>query len=165
MHASNTFNVEASLNKWLYDTLTAMTKPAWLPAWTFVQNSPDDSELPTPAVSVHHLPISVRALYQGDNGGEGERVVAAAALLEVNVWVSRSAQNWVAQKRTLTAMVQDAFAGAATVIINDYYADAGNPASYRVVLRELETQQTGQDPNPAIDRVRMLIRYDWTLRT
>jgi len=165
LHATSPFNVEASLNSWFQTQINAITKPSWLPTLAIIYNLPEAGII-TPGISVFHIPISVRALWQGARvgGGKGGR---AAALMDVSCWVSRGdSPHWNAQLMTLGSMVEGIFAGGHSLQLSNYLTDPANPVAvaFKVDVSTLEYASTMHDPNPDIERVRYLVRYDWTLR-
>lgn len=169
MHVTSTFNVENTLNEWLQNGLAALTKPAWLPSYTFVQNF-QKLTASLPAVSVHHLSGVGTKKYEGDNAELGVNAIWKHGIMDVSVWVKRSnlnsPDNHTAQLRTLQAMVEEVATATQGVVIKDWQTSQGSPqaTAYRVNIGNVAVVDTGQDPNPDIERRRILINYDWNLR-
>lgn len=160
LHATNVFNVQASLNAWLQAALAAIDRPYWLPSYQLVLIAPEE-EMPTPSFSVNHIDVGTFDRYQG------RAAQHSMGIMEVNAWVSRSNFNWQAQLATMQAMVKQAALAQASggVVINDY-SDVYTPvaSAYRALLSDVQSVATAPDPNPDIQRVRLLINYRWTLR-
>jgi hypothetical protein len=166
VHETSTFNVEASMNKWLQDGLADITKPSWLPAYTLALNFPQGGITP-PCFSVAHIPVHRMQLWQGDYVGDGKTGRRAAALMEVSVWVTRQNSAYMAQAMAMLAMLDGLVAGTQTIPLYNYW---GNPAApvltaYKIDIGEMTISETAPDPNPDIYRRRALIRYDWVVRS
>lgn len=167
LHATNRFNVEATLNKWLFDSLAAITLPSWITSYSFVQNMPE-SELKTPSFSVHHFQVSNLDLWQGRNAEVSTKAVRAVGLMEINIWVNRDANTaWNAQLRFMEGMVDDVYVANPTVVIDDYVNNTSAPdaVTYKIDLGNMNKYETAPDLNPNIMRRRMQIRYEWSLRS
>ncbi len=162
---SNVFNVQASLTQWLLDQLGAFDLPAWLPSYGFIDLEPE-AEQTYPAFSVNFIDVSSAPRWSG-GVGEGKSGSKNTAILEVNAWVSRSNGAWMAQKRTMQAMVQQVVNGArAGVMIQDYgIPTLPNNTGYLIRLGEVETVSTQPDLNPDVERARMLITFTWVVRS
>lgn len=170
LHPANTFNVEASINAWFVAQVAAVVKPAWLPQVAVVFNMPETGISP-PCISLFYLPGFTRNVYQGGHVGGGQKGARAATLLDVSCWVSRGAlydgqEAWNAQLMTLRSIVEGVFAGAAPVVIRDYWSSLTNPsaAAYKVDVADFEAVATMHDPNPDIERARYVARLNWTQR-
>ena len=89
------------------------------------------------------------------------------AILDVSLWVTRENKNWQAQLRTMEAMVVDLLVQDATIVIKDYQASQTEPAdtNYRIVLDDIRRVATGPDPNPDVERRRILTNYEWVIRS
>lgn len=166
VHETSTFNAEASMNLWLQTGLADITKPAWLPAYTIALNMPQGGITP-PCFSVIHLPVSRRSRWQGDNVGNGKTGRRAASLMDVSIWVSRQNAAYMAQAMAMTAMLEGVVMGTQTVPFYDYWSNPAVPVltAYKIVLGDMNIAETETDPNPDIYRRRVLIRYDWTVRS
>lgn len=172
LHATTPLNVEASINAWFSTQVNAISRPSWLPSFTLILNVPE-TPIVTPGISLYHMPVNQRNLYQGGHVGEGRTGARAANLLDVSCWVSRKAsvggqENiWNAQLMVLRGMVQGVFAGKGSLQVSNYLSDPANPVAvaYKVDFGLLEGVSTQDDPNPDIMRARFLIRYDWTVRS
>lgn len=161
LHETSTFNVVATLNQWVIDELAAITLPAWLADFDVVIGMPEAS-LPTPCLSLHHLPVSQTAGWESRAPSS-----LAVALLEINAWVSRSSISWLAQLDTLQSMIGQIVAKTNTLAIQDYLSVPGTPVltPYKIEIDTLEVRDTAPDPNPDIARRRMTIRYQWHVRS
>ena len=169
MNVTSVFNVEATLNEWLQNGLAALTKPAWLPSYTFVQNF-QELTASLPAISVHHLSGVGTKRYEGNNAESGVQAVWKHGIMDVSAWVKRSplnaADNHTAQLRTMQAMIEEVATGTRGVVIKDWQTSQSAPTAtaYRINIGNIAVVETGQDPNPDIERRRILINYDWNLR-
>lgn len=164
LHTTNVYNVRASLNKWLSDTLAAFTLPSHLPAVNVVFAMPETGIEP-PAVSVAHHDVMAADLFQGRYVGTGPGL-RQYALMDISCWTSRSNVHWLAQLNTLCALITQAWVSQAVLVLSDY-STPGSPATveYKVNLRDLEYVETSHDSNPDIERSRYLGRYDWIVRS
>lgn len=160
LHATNVFNVRTTLNTWLQNALADIVRPYWLPDYTLVQITPE-SEIPTPSFSITHIDVGTFDRFQGRTAQD------AVAIMEVNAWASRSNVNWQAQLTIMQAMVHQASLSQPNggIVIYDY-SDPLNPTAtaYRAHLGDVTAVSTGPDPNPDIERVRILVDYRWIAR-
>lgn len=155
LHPTSTFNVEATLNKWLQDGLAAITRPAWLPAYTLVFNEPD-TPLTPPAFGVIHRPSGHDSVWMGNNPG-----VLASGEVEITIIVARG-PNASAQLKAMQSMVENVAAGTTSLVIQDYLAGSPTPTSYPITLDGLEVLDSPALPN--LMQRRLTIRYAWVLR-
>lgn len=166
LHTTNPFNVIASLNKHIEDSLAAITKPTWLPSYFVFYDFPE-SGLKYPAFSFHHTPLLMDSSWSGRITSVGEVGAQTHNTLEINIWVSRGNTSWSAQQRTMTAMLQKVFLDTKTVIIKDYLTNTSNPSATtnKINVRDLEGLAVAPNPNPDIERARFVIFYHWTQRS
>lgn len=167
LHGSNTFNVEASLNAWVTRRLNEIERPDWLADLHIITHY-EDIPARLPCISITHLPV-----YRGgkwERGGEAAHL--ARAMLDANCWVSRSqtyaGQNvWQARLRWMQSMVEQVFGAEQTVVIQDFDTSlvARQDTAFRVFFADMNVVQTGTDPNPDIERRRILINYRWFARS
>jgi hypothetical protein len=161
------FNVEATINARIRAALTDVIRPSWLPDMpTITTDAPEDPAV-MPAFSLYHISVASFDLWQGRNVGQGKKGFETAAILEVNCWVSRSNTNWLAQQRTMRDMVSTVLVNTIEYVIQDYGANQVSPADtgYLVRLGTAKEVQTAADPNPDVERVRILVEYDWVYRS
>lgn len=168
LHVTNDFNVEASINKFIKDGLTAIVRPSVLPTLpNFVENMPE-VKANLPAFSFVHLPAGSIDSFQGRNAEFGAKTSRDLGILDLSLWVSRLSANWNAQLRVMQAMVKTVYLDSKTgVIIHDYRITPTAPtaSSYRVVFNDLDIVITSPDANPDIERRRLLIKYEWMMRS
>lgn len=165
LHATSTFNVEATMNTWIKTQINTITVSLLTSPYTFIFTYPDIPITP-PCFSVTHRQINRRSEYEGRVLSASESGVTAANLMDISAWVKRES-NWQARMRQMQAMIEDVFAGTATVRVVDY-TTPGTPATanYKINLGNLEAISMDVDTeNPGIMRSRAQIRYEWTLRT
>lgn len=166
LDSSNVFNVQASLTKWLMDTLATFNLPSWLSSYSFVALQPE-TDLPTPAFSVSFIDVGTTARWQG-YVGESKTGMQGKGIMEINAWVSRSDVNWLAQRRTMQAMVQQAVNGKKSGVLIQDYSTPATPSNTSYLVRfpgEVETVETQPDPNADIERARLLVTYTWVIRS
>lgn len=159
LHATSTYNVEASLNQWIVTKFATITLPLTV-NYTF-EMLETDKELVTPSFSVTHQPAT------RDDVFEGRMAVEARNVMQVTAWVNRSNTAWLAQKRAMASMIEALFASPAVIQLSDYLS---NPASPTPVTYVVRTEALGflnlpHDPNLNIERVSANITYWWHLRT
>jgi len=163
---TSVFNVQASLNAWLRGELAGISKPSWLPAYTLTTSNPE-AAASMPAFSVNHIPVAADDRWQGRAVGGTSKGLHGRGIMEINVWVSRSARNWLAMKRTMTDMVLTAAGRTTAVVIDDHAANLNSPAatSYLVRIGDVQPVETAADPNVDVERQRILVDYEWTYRS
>ena len=168
-HATGQYNVLGTLYAWLQAQLTTNLPPTLTAARLVVEmpiDSVDASSLPL--YSVHILGIDSEAEpYLGsiaDSGMTGEHKYG---ICEVNCWATRRDNNWRAQlnqmQDSLTKAVVTARKTGSAIIVKDFYTNAAAPANttYRITLDRVETRTPPYDPNPDIERRRVLIYFSW----
>lgn len=164
--AATRYHVEATLNQWLFDTLSAITRPDWLPTLpAFVYNW-DEITASLPCFALAHIPAGLADTFQGRQAGGSDSGRRALGLLEVSCYVTRTDNpNWPAQLRTMRDMVETAATSTRTVTISNY-ATPSTPVTtaYKIDLQDVTETPTEADPNPAIQRARVLIQYAFTYR-
>lgn len=167
IETSSIFNVEATLNDWLKTALEAIDRPAWLPAMPAVTTNLPEAVAAMPAFSVHHIPVNTYDRWQGRAVGGGKRGVHYVAIMEVNAWVSRKARNWEAQRRTMQDMVASVFTETSEVEIKNFVANQTSPTGTGTLVRldSFNGVATAPDPNPDIERARLLITYSFIYRS
>ena len=168
VHATNTYNVEASINTYFKAAFTAMTRPTFLPTpIPTAENTPEvTASLPT--FSFVHLPAGSLDIFQGRHATETLTAMRDLGILDLSVWVSRKNVNFMAQLRFMQAMIETAYLDSKSgVIIKDYATSATNPqaTSFRVTFNDLDIVVVADDPNPDILRRRCLVKYQWEMRS
>ena len=170
LHDTSTFNIEPTLNAFFAREIGLYDKPVWLPTFVFVYNTPE-IEANLPCYSFDHLSGSVEDSYMGRVENDSTSVMKAYGILEVNAWVNRNqnynGQNvWHARLRWMASVVEEIVNKNARVPLMDYLSDPLYPADtgYLVTLERMQIVQTAQNPNPAVERKRLLIPYCWGLR-
>lgn len=169
VHATSTYNVEASINKYFKDALTALTRPAALftamPA--LVENMPE-AVASLPAFSFEHLPAGSLDIYQGRNAEANTRAARELGILDLSAWVSRKNGQFVGQLRFMQAMIVTAYLDSrGGVVIKDYASNVSNPSAvaFRVTFVDLDVVSVSDDPNPDVRRRRCLVKYQWDMRS
>ena len=173
IHVTASINVEASLNAWMQTQLALVTKPSFLASYNVVMIEPQVALAP-PAFSFTHLPAGTLSRYQGNAASDTLKGYFALGIFDVSAWVTRESINWRAQLRWMVAAVERVVIGQAhgAVEIQDYLTDPNSPtdSNFRVTLGSISKPQLvipneTFDPNPNIERVRMLIDYQWIQRS
>lgn len=166
LHATNVFNVEATLTKDIKTKLNALTLPSW---WvggkpTIVENTPEVQNS-LPAFSIVHIPVETRNPYMGRAAEVGVFAQQAYGLLDVSCWVSRRQSDWNARLKHMRAMVYEVVVKTTSVTINDYATPASPSATtFKANVRGITVDERMDDVNPDIERTRILVRYDWIVR-
>jgi hypothetical protein len=170
MNASNVFNIEASLNQWIRTQLDTYTTPAFFSGFggsqRVVFNMPE-AALSAPCFSVDHLFIETMDLWQGRLGDGGTTAQKYSAFLDVNIWVTRSNNNWAIDKRWMASILSDLMNKTKSISLTDYLTTypTSSAAGYLVYIDAIEARQVGDDPNPDLVRERFLIKYHTNLRS
>lgn len=171
VHVTSPYNVEASINAYFADQLTYLLRPDYMPTMPALVYDWPEIEASLPCFSFIHLPASFSDDFMGRVETVSQSVVEGRGMLEISAWVSRdqlySGQSiWMAQLRWMQSMVAQVYATSGRIVIEDYAPLATSPSStrYLVTLTNMSTVQTAKDPNPAIERRRMLLAYMWHLR-
>jgi hypothetical protein len=168
VHVTNTYNVEASINAYFKAAFTAMTRPSFLSTLpSFAENTPETpASLPT--FSFVHLPAGSMDIYQGRKAEPGAKAVRGLGILDIGAWVSRKNTSWNAQLRFMQSMIDTAYMDSGGgVIIRDYTVTPQTPtvSSYRAVFNDLDVVIVADDPNPDVMRRRVLVKYQWDVRS
>lgn len=167
VHATNTYNVEASINKYFKDALTALSRPSNITLPTMVENTPEVTAN-LPSFSFVHLPAGSLDIYMGRIAEVGTRAMRDLSILDLSAWVSRKSINWNAQLRFMQAMIETVYLDSGGgIVIKDYTSTPASPTatSYRVVFNDLDIVVVSPDPNPDIERRRCLVKYQWDMRS
>lgn len=171
MHATNTSNVEATLNAHFRAALNAISLPSYFSSTITVTQNWSEIEAVLPCFSFHHLPVTKVDRWQGRNSGvEGVSAVRSHALMEVSAWVSRdqkvSGQDvWQARLRWMQSMIEEVYIQAKSIVIKDFTAPAAPVATLFIIrTSDLAPIQTAPDQNPAIERRKFQMSYNWELR-
>jgi hypothetical protein len=161
------FNVEATLNAWLITTVTAITRSAHLPTLPAFVTNWDQVAASMPCFAVTHTPAGMLNDLQGRVVGGGQAGRKALGLMEVSCYTTRNGNpNWNAQLRSMQDLVETAATSTGTVVIYDYQTSASSPTAttYKVNIDDVTETPTESDPNPAIQRRRILIAYSFYFR-
>jgi hypothetical protein len=167
-HQTGVYNVQSSLIAWLNAQLNSDPPPTTGPL-TLVIDHPDEP-VRLPQVSIHFLridPDPVPVLGQQVGGGTGLRRFGAA---EIDCWVSRQEAHWRAQllqmQDRITQMVLGLRAAGSSIPIYDFYADPAEPplVAARIFIGTVEQRRPPFDPNPAVERKRLVLHFWWVER-
>ncbi len=169
-HSSGSYNVEATLMAWLYEQLIAYKPP--LVTTVFMAGEFPEKAVQCPVWSVHFTTAESDegGGYQGGHVDTGKHGTMMYGIMEVGCWVSRANDNWRAQKAQMVDVVTYALntllGTGAAVIIHDWYtsSDAPPETSYKVSIRSWSLRPPPVDPNPDIERERVLVFYQWVER-
>ncbi len=164
-HDTGLYNVEGSLVAWLQVQLTT-NRPPLITTVRLNLNAPEQVINP-PEWSVHFLGYTESdQTYTGGQVGDSLKGNIVYGLMEVNCWVSRQDTNWRAQLNQMMDAVTKAVKSTTAVIVRDFYASSSAPPTlnYRIVLDGAEIRNPPVDPNPDIERRRVLIRFFWVER-
>lgn len=169
-HDTGWYNVQGTLNAWLAAQLAA-NRPASTPNAALIFDHPEQPLVP-PCWSVHHLGTNPDAAgIQGGHVGNGQVGRVRYGILEVSCWVTRRDAAWRKQlaqlQDALTVALADLQKTGSGLAIRDFYASEHQPAAlaYRIMIDRAEGRMPPTDPNPDIERRRVLVYYHWTERT
>ncbi len=164
-HDTGVYNIEATLVSWLQAQLTT-NQPPLISAVRLNLNAPEQVINP-PEWSVHFLGVdSDERGFMGKHVDGGMHGITRYGIMEVNCWVTRQDTNWRAQLNQMRDAVTKSVAVTSAVIVYDFYASSSAPPAlnYRIVLDRAEDRDPPVDPNPDIERKRILIYYSWIER-
>ena len=168
VHVTSTYNVEASINAYFKSAFTAMSRPSFLPNLPYFAENTPEVKANFPAFSFVHLPSGSMDVYQGRNAEPNTKAMRDLGILDLSVWVIRTAVNWNAQLRFMQAMIETAYLDSrGGVIIRDYTTTPASPSasSYRATFNDLDVVIVSPDANPDIERRRCLVKYQWDVRS
>jgi len=171
-HVYGEYNVEATLNEWFIDNITAAGVPAWMPSARVIfdwgKENPVISGYSGHAFSVTHIGHDPVMTFQGRNtvgGSAGQRMEGE---MIVNCWVSRgqAGASHPARLRQMGDMVRTLFTSGREVEIKNWYTGASAPSGIGALVRvgEAARQAVAIDPNPDIVRQRYSVMYQWIER-
>lgn len=168
-HTTGVYNVEASLMAWLNERLTANIPP--LVSTVVLTMAVPETPLNCPMWSAHFLGYDESPTpYQGRSTSGTTHGARMHGLIEVSCWVSRQNVQWRGQLAQMidvvVASVTDARATGSAVIVKDFYTSTTAPANttYHITLEDVEVRTPPTDPNPDIERKRILISFTWVER-
>jgi len=162
------YNVQSTLFAWMYAQLIAF-KPASIDAVRFQIEWPEEA-ITAPLWSMIILSVDSGSGFQGNHVSGNQRGGLRYGISQIDCWVTRRNDNWVQQ----LAQMQDAVSKAvhtlqakgSALVIYDFYTNVQAPikTSYRMTITGLSRHQPPTDPNPDIDRKRMLLNFQWVER-
>ena len=165
------YNVQSTLFAWMYSQLLVF-KPSLISTVQFVIEWPEE-KIVTPLWSMIILGVDSGPGFQGSHVGSGQHGDMRFGIAQVDCWVSRDPYtnpSWVAQlaqmQDTVTKAVHTLQATGSGLIIKDFYTDAQAPSNtnYRLTITGVERRQPPVDPNPSIERKRILLTFQWVER-
>jgi hypothetical protein len=161
---SSITNVEATLNDAFSTALSGFTFPAaYFSQQPGVVMIAEEAEPTLPAYSLNHINVS-----SDDVGTEGTyRAMSTMQIMEVNAWVSRASANWLAQLRFMVDTIHTwRSLNHSTIRIKDFAANPSSPSTtaFLIQLGEVNLVATSPDPNPDIERRRVLVYYRFYYR-
>lgn len=168
VHATSTYNVEASISAYFKAAFTAMSRPSFLPTLPYFAENTPEVKANFPAFSFVHLPAGSMDVYQGRNAEPNTNAMRGLGILDLSVWVIRTAANWSAQLRFMQSMIETAYLDSGGgIIIRDYTTTPASPSAtnYRAVLNDLDIVVVSPDANPDVERRRCLVKYMWNMRS
>jgi hypothetical protein len=168
VHATTTYNVEASINAYFRTAFSSLSRPSFLPTPIPVTENMPEVTASLPSFSFVTIPAGALDIYQGRNVDNSTRGIRELGILDLSMWVSRKTINYMAQLRFMQGMITDAYiASKGGIVINDYTSTPASPSatSYRVTLCDLDFVVVTDDPNPDILRRRALVKYQWDARS
>lgn len=177
LHETAAPNIEASITAHFVEHLGIIETPSYLAPLRIdsqtvrvVMDMPE-VEVNTPCFSVFHIPGGISTNYQGSVENDSTSVGRAYGQVDISAWVSRddlvsNQRVWMAQLRYMQEMITQVYQSWPNIPVKNYLASPGLPldTSYLVRLQNMSIVQTAQDPNPNIERRRVLIAYWWHSR-
>lgn len=172
LHVTSTFNIESSLNAHFAEHL-GVIETTWFLAplridslnVRVVYNMPEVT-LNTPCFSIVHLGGGAGMQYQGNTEGYTTKTTRNYGQMDISAWVSRDKKVnnqtvWSSQLAFMQDMIMQVYQLYPNIPIRDYLSSPGFPADtgYLVRMQNLSVVQTAADPNPNIERRRVLIAY------
>lgn len=169
-HTTGIYNVHATLVAWLQGVYSTPA-PAVGSAITINLDHPTQP-IVAPDISAYFLSIldDPNMQFQGSHTGSGTHGRGKFGLLEVDLWVSRAAANWRAQLIQLYDLLSRAVINlhstGGAVTVKDFYTNSSTPAdtSYLVRIEGIEESEAAHDPNPQLERKRVIVTYSWVER-
>lgn len=169
-HDTGVYNVHGSFLAWLQVQLNANVAPSVGAALAINLDHPAQTLNP-PAISAVWLGAwDDPAAFAGAHVDGGKRGKRRWEMVELDIWVSRQTTGWRKQKDQLTDTIGKALSellrSGGALPIYDFYTSESAPAAtaYTLHLTDVETRPTAPDPNPDIERVRLLITLWWIER-
>jgi len=168
-HKTGVYNVRASLVAWLAGELTTYL-PSTVPTMRLNLDHPEEPINP-PEWSIHWLgePGSI-VPFSGGHVGGGEVGRRRYGLMDINCWVTRKDVQWRAQISQMQDAVSQALTNSlrtgSSIAIQDFYTNADAPADsgYLIFIDEWGGRESPLDPNPDIQRKRIVVQFNWIER-
>lgn len=168
-HETGVYNVQSSLIAWLHAQISSSAPPATGPLPLVIDHPDQPLRLPQVSISFLDLdPDPVPVLGQQIGGGAvGVRRFGAA---ELDCWAAHYDAHWRAQllqmQDLITQIVLDLRAAGGSIPVYDFYADPDAPPAVdaRIFIGTIEQRRPPFDPNPAIERRRLVLHFWWMER-
>lgn len=165
---ADSFNAESSLNAWMQTSLQAFSLPSWISTLPPIVTDYPQVSASIPCISIVHLPVDIDSQFQGKNIGGSDKGGRATAIMDVSCWVSRSKapSSWYPILAILRDFVLSAAQSTITIGILDYQANLTAPPStvYKINIDKTTVMEVVHDPNPDVERKRILIDYSYFYR-
>lgn len=166
-HPGATLNVEGGFNHFFETQLTAKGLPAWMPSAVLNYDFPQQP-LTFPSFSVTHLGAEPVQEFQGRNLDPGWKGSEQMGVAEISCWESyaRASGSHAYNLRIMRDMAARVFATGVSFAILDVYGTTVNPTGNGTIGRAGPASHAGTppDPNPDVQRVRLLVQYRWMER-
>ncbi len=164
--ASNSFNAESSVNLWFAARLAEMPLPPFMPAMPNIVFQAQEIVPHLPCFALFHLPGNLDTSFMGGVVGDGLYGGRDMSIVEVSCYVSRNDEFWRAVQNTMRDMIKSLVVVNRIIPILDYYTDPIAPpeTGYKVDLMGVTEVEVQDDPNPDVERARLLIETLYTYR-
>lgn len=175
-HLYGAYDVEGSINYFLKNNLLTNI-PSWMSVVTGSAGANtlnfDFPEQPLvfPSFAVTHIGSEEMPgmTFQGDRADGTKKGIARFGMSEIDCWVtSKDNAAWMQQLRQMKDMVTLLFQQNRAIPIYDLTVPASPVAVNSIVRlvagRGIREMATGQDPNPATKRKRIVLTYFWIER-
>lgn len=161
-------NVAGSFNNFFATQVTAKGLPAFMPSAVVNFDYPVQP-LTYPSFSVTHLgSVAVREVAQGRQLDGGWKGAEQVGLAEISCWESfgRASGAHTYNLRIMRDMAARVFGTGAAINILDVYGSTSAPTGNGTIVRAGPVREApaGPDPNPDVQRVRLLVQYTYLER-
>lgn len=171
IHPANVANARYTIKRWVVEAVADYDWPSYLDAVRVIMDMPE-TEANLPAISISHLQFITSDNYQGRNAENGVMAVKATDTAEIGLWASRSAlwngaECWMLQLEHMQSFMMSLYTANPTLQLWDVSTDYNNPVSvpYKLNFRSLNAVQAAADPNPDVMRIRLLLTYNFNMRS
>lgn len=167
-HGTGRYNVQASIAAWLAGQIVTYAPPLVSPQRLNLAHP--EQPIDPPEWSLHFLGEDQNEMFSGGVVGDGAHGARQYGMAEVGCWVTRKITTWRGQLAQMQDSVTKALAAVygtgASIPVYDFYTNANTPAAlaFKINITSWEVRNPPVDPNPDIERKRIMIHYNWVER-